>query len=114
MTQKELLRGYLVSGGHLDGEKLEEAAGVVWTMMLSESRGRIQEADSQGPEASLIQQCFNQMADAAAGGEELQSETLGQWTRTRRSGGRTRDQRLRYLLRQNLGETGLLYRGWDG
>ncbi len=114
MTLSNLLQGYQASGGSLNGEPLGRNADRVWALMLSESRGRILKAGEDGPEAQLIQQCFNHMTETAAEGEagELQSETLGQWSRTYRRDGKSRDQRLMELLRQYLGETGLLYRGW--
>ena len=82
-------------------------------MMLSESRGRILEVEEEGPLGSLVLQCFRHMVEYAAGaGDSLQSETLGQWSRTYRDSGKRRDQQLLTILRQYLGETGLLYRGY--
>ncbi len=112
MTKSELLQGYRASGGAVQGDALDRSAKAVWAMLLSESRGRILETDSDGPEAQLVQQCFDHMVDAADSGGEVQSETLGQWTKTYRTDSKSRDRRLLSLLRQYLGETGLLYRGW--
>lgn len=114
MTLTKLLSDYQTAGGSLTGEPLYQAADAVWALLLGESRGRILEADDIGPEAQLIAQCFRHLVEYAAGGEELQSETLGQWTKTYRSGDKNRDKTMLSILRQYLGETGLLYRGWPG
>lgn len=113
MTLTQLIAQYQASGGSLSGDILGNAADEVWAMMLSESRGRILEVEEEGPLGSLVLQCFRHMVEYAAGaGDSLQSETLGQWSRTYRDSGKRRDQQLLTILRQYLGETGLLYRGY--
>lgn len=111
MTLTQLITSYQTAGGALTGDALADSASEVWALMLSESRGRMLEADDTGPLYELVAQCFRHMVEYAAGGEALQSETLGQWTRTYRDSGRGRDRQLLTILRQYLGETGLLYRG---
>jgi hypothetical protein len=84
-------------------------------MMLAESRGRVALVQEEDAEGTLIRQAFGDMVDLAAetAQGEVQSETLGQWSRTYRDSGRQREAKLQNVLRQYLGETGLLYRGWD-
>ena len=113
MTIETLLTAYRRSGGTLTGEVLNQCADQVWAMMLHQSRGRIREAEDTGPTAELIFQCFRHMVEYLASGENpaLQSETLGQWSRSYRDTGRSREKNLLTVLRQYLGETGLLARG---
>ncbi len=113
MTIDTLLTAYRRSGGSLTGQTLEDCARQVWVVMLQESRGRIRDADDAGPLAELIFQCFRHMAEYLASGEDpaLQSESLGQWSRSYRDSGRTREKELVKILRQYLAETGLLFRG---
>jgi hypothetical protein len=115
MTETKLMEDYLASGGSLSGETLDSCAREVWAMMLSESRGRIATVPEENAEGSLVRQAFFSLVELAAetAQGEVQTETLGQWSRTYRDSGRQREAKLRMLLRQYLGETGLLYRGWD-
>ena len=125
MTLSDLLTAYADGGGTLTGDALRRSVQEVWPLMLMETRNRVlsTEADS-GPGRTVIE-CFSAMVEAASEtggslrveaasetGGSLRSETLGQWSRTYQESGRTREEALRLILRQYLGETGLLYRGW--
>jgi len=115
MTLSDLISGYHRGSGSLSGDALTGPAGEIWTMMMGESRGRIQEVDPETAEGSLVQQCFDQMLyTAVTEASALRSETLGQWSRTYRDPDRSRNRQMKTVLREYLGETGLLYRGWDG
>ena len=112
MTLSDLLTGYAQNGGTLTGDALRQSVGEVWPLLLSETRQRVLSVEDSG-ERDAVQRCFDAMVEAAGSeGAPLQSETLGQWSRTYRDPGRTRDGALKALLREYLGETGLLYRGW--
>ena len=113
MTLSDLLTGYAQDGGTLTGDALRRSVGEVWPLMLSETRQRVLSVDADSETGAAVQACFDAMVDAAGTDTgALQSETLGQWSRTYRDTGRTREAALKNLLRQYLGETGLLYRGW--
>ncbi len=116
MTRDELFAAYRSGGGTLAGEALREPGSLCWRMLCAQTRGRIREVEADSGEGRLTQQCFSDMVEAAASAGEgvLRSETLGQWTKVYEGGRRTRDQKLLAILREHLGETGLLYRGWWG
>ena len=116
MTLDDLLTGYLGRGGSLTGEPLRDSAREIWGLLLSETRKRVLDVPADSRQGELVGQCFDALVETAAnedaGTGALRSETLGQWSRTYRDTGKTRDDTLRTILRQYLGETGLLYRGW--
>ena len=114
MTIKTLLSVYTAAGGQCTGEELDRAGREAWMLMLGQSRGRIQEVEAETPEGRLVQDCFCALVDGGSGNREgmIASETLGQWSRTYRDDQKSRDRRLLEILREYLGETGLLYRGW--
>ena len=113
MTLSDLLTGYAQHGGNLTGDALKRSVEEVWPLMLAETRQRVLSVEPGSEHAAGVQDCFDAMVNFAgsdSGG--IQSETLGQWSRTYRDPGSTREAALKNLLRQYLGETGLLYRGW--
>lgn len=116
MTLNQLIAGYHRGGGSLSGDPLTARAEEIFALMCAQSRGRIPRVEDTDGEARLIQSCFSRMVDAAQElqNPELQSETLGQWHRTYRDSGREKEKVLLGILREYLGETGLLYRGWAG
>ena len=83
-------------------------------VLLGQSRGRVAEVEEDTAEGRLLQQCFSSLVetDAELSSPLLQSETLGQWSRTYAASQRNRDRELGRIIREYLGETGLLYRGW--
>ena len=107
------MTAYAAAGGQISGTELEQQGRAAWRLMLSQSRGRVREVDPDTPEGWLVKDCFRDLVEdgAEAGQGTVASETLGQWSRTYRDEGRTRDQRQIAILREYLGETGLLYRG---
>lgn len=114
MTGDTLLAGYVISGGSLTGDLLERTGREIWQLMLGQTRGRVVEVDRETPEGQLVQECYNAMVDSSDENAALASETLGQWTRTYRDEEKSREKQLLGILRDYLGETGLLYRGWYG
>ena len=114
MTLSDLLTAYADGGGALTGEALRSSVQEAWPLMLLETRNRVLGVDPESETGKAVRQCFAAMVDAASEDPgALRSETLGQWSRTYQDGGRSREETLKYILRQYLGETGLLYRGWS-
>ncbi len=109
MTGADLYQGY---GGLR--EEISQVAEGVWALLLAQTRGRVLAVDPDSDMGELVQAAYDAMIDCAAENSagQLQSETLGQWTRTYRDTGRTPEQQQLTLLREYLGESGLLYRGW--
>lgn len=107
------MTAYTAAGGRISGTELEQLGREAWRMMLSQSRGRIEKVEPDTPEGCLVKDCFRDLVEdgAEAGQGTVASETLGQWSRTYRDDGKSRDQRRTAILREYLGETGLLYRG---
>lgn len=114
MTLSELLTAYADGGGTLTGEALRRSVQEAWPLMLLETRNRVLGVDPESETGEAVRQCFDALVEAASGDPgALRSETLGQWSRTFQDSGRSREETLRMILRQYLGETGLLYRGWN-
>ena len=113
MTLSDLLTAYADGGGTLTGDALRRSVQEVWPLMLMETRNRVLSVETVSETGRTVIECFSAMVEAASEtGGSLRSETLGQWSRTYQESGRTREEALRLILRQYLGETGLLYRGW--
>lgn len=108
------MTAYAAAGGRSSGAELDRLAQDTWRLMLGQSRGRVKDVDPDTPEGCLVKDCFRVLVEdgAESGQGTVASETLGQWSRTYRDEGRTREQRRIAILRDYLGETGLLYRGW--
>ena len=113
MTREELMTAFIAAGGRSSGAELERLGQEAWHLMLGQSRGRVKKVEPDTPEGCLVKDCFRALVeDGAASGQGIvASETLGQWSRTYRDDGKSRDQRRTAILREYLGETGLLYRG---
>lgn len=115
MTGEELMTAYVAVGGTVCGGELERLGREAWQLLLSQSRGRVRQVPPETPEGRLVMDCFRALVED---GKEtsrgvVASETLGQWSRTYRDDQKRRDQRQASILREYLGETGLLYRGWS-
>lgn len=107
------MTAYAAAGGRISGAELERLGREVWRLMLGQSRGRVQKVEPDTPEGCLVKDCFRALVEdcAESGQGTVASETLGQWSRTYRDDGKSRDQQRISILREYLGETGLLYRG---
>ena len=116
MTVDMLLSGYHAGGGNLSGDRLCRFADAAWALLLSETRGRAAETEEDTAEGRLLQMCFSRLVEAAAETEAptLRSETLGQWKKSYAVSEKDLMREQKRLIRQYLGETGLLYRGWPG
>ena len=67
---------------------------------------------------NLVQLCFNDLVETVNQinqGGALASQSVGSWSQSYvdNNGGQTTEQVCAAIIRQWLGETGLLYRGWD-
>ena len=114
MTLLELTTGYTAAGGMVTGAQLQAAARTAWRQLYDRSFGRIYSDDSHG---ELVQACFNELVDCIfqrSSGGALASQSVGSWSQSYvdGNGGKTDDQVYAGIIRQWLGDTGLLYRGW--
>lgn len=107
------MTAYAAAGGRISGAELDRLGRESWRLLLGQSRGRVRQVEPDTPEGCLVRDCFRALVEdgSESGQGTLASETLGQWSRTYRDEGRSRDQRRTAILREYLGETGLLYRG---
>ena len=114
MTGKDLMGTYAAMGGGVSGEELERLGRDAWRLLVSQSRGRVRQVQPETPEGRLVRDCFRALVEDGETSEQgtVASETLGQWSRTYRNDQQSREQRRASILREYLGETGLLYRGW--
>lgn len=114
MTGEELMAAYAATGGTVCGAELERLGREAWRLLQSQSRGRVVQVERDTPEGRLVMDCFRALVEEGKASSQgvLASESLGQWSRTYRDDGKRRDQRQASILREYLGETGLLYRGW--
>lgn len=114
MTLNELISGYTADGGKLSGDDLRAASRTAWRCLYDRTFGRVYSDDDHG---ELIQQCFNELVGIIyqRGGGTLASQSVGSWNQSYvdGSGGQTDDQVYAGIIRQWLGDTGLLYRGWE-
>lgn len=115
MTGEELMAAYAAAGGPVCGTELEQLGREAWRLLLSQSRGRIRQVMPETPEGRLVMDCFRALVEEGKEASQgvVASETLGQWSRTYRDDQKRADQRQAAILREYLGETGLLYRGWS-
>ncbi len=114
MTLDELITGYSASGGKLTGDDLQAASRTAWRHLYSRTFGRVYSDDDHG---ELIQQCFNDLIAAVyqrGHGGNLASQSVGSWSQSYADGNQTSNQIYAGIIRQWLGDTGLLYRGWPG
>lgn len=114
MTGEELMAAYAAAGGTAQGTELERLGRNAWRLLLAQTRGRVAQVEPGTAEGHLVQECFRALVEEQQESSQgvVASETLGQWSRTYRDEGKRRDQRQASILREYLGETGLLYRGW--
>ncbi len=107
------MTAYAAAGGRISGAELDRLGQEAWRLMLGQSRGRVRQVEPDSPEGCLARDCFRALVEDGSESSQgvVASETLGQWSRTYRDEGRSRDQRRTAILREYLGETGLLYRG---
>ena len=116
MTLDELIIGYSADGGKLTGDDLQAASRTAWRHLYSRTFGRVYSDDDHG---TLIQQCFDDLVDAAyqrSSGGNLSSQSVGSWSQSYvdGNGSQTDSQVYSGIIQQWLGGTGLLYRGWPG
>lgn len=116
MTLDELITGYSADGGKLTGDDLQAASRTAWRHLYSRTFGRVYSDDDNG---ALIQQCFDDLVDAAyqrSNGGNLASQSVGSWSQSYvdGNGSQTDSQVYAGIIQQWLGDTGLLYRGWPG
>lgn len=116
MTLDELITGYSADGGKLTGDDLQAASRTAWRHLYSRTFGRVYSDDDNG---ALIQQCFDDLVDAAyqrSNGGNLASQSVGSWSQSYvdGNGSQTDSQVYAGIIQQWLGGTGLLYRGWPG
>ena len=80
MTLDELITGYSADGGKLTGDDLQAASRTAWRHLYSRTFGRVYSDDDHG---ALIQQCFDDLVDAAyqrSSGGNLASQSVGGWS----------------------------------
>mgnify|MGYP002605233601 FL=1 len=114
MTLNELISGYTADGGKLSGDDLRAASRTAWRCLYDRTFGRVYSDDDH---VELIQQCFDELVDAVHQrwhGGTLASQSVGSWSQSYADGSQTSDQIYADIIRQWLGDTGLLYRGWPG
>lgn len=115
MTLDKLITGYTVGGGTLAGNELQAASRTAWRYLYDRTCGRVYSTEDH---MDLVQSCFNELVACIfqrSGGGALASQSVGSWSQSYvdGNGGQTTDQICAAIIRQWLGETGLLYRGWD-
>ena len=115
MTLDELITGYSASGGKLTGDDLQAASSTAWRHLYSRTFGRVYSADDH---MDLVQVCFDELVDTVYQLNQngaLASQSVGSWSQSYvdNNGGQTTEQVCAAIIRQWLGGTGLLYRGWE-
>lgn len=115
MTFHELISGYTTRGGKLSGDDLQAAGRTAWRHLYGRTFGRVYSDDTH---MDLIQECFDDLVDTVyrrSHGGALASQSVGSWSQSYvdGDGNQTDSQVYADIIRQWLGDTGLLYRGWE-
>lgn len=117
MTLDDLILSYTLNGGTLSGNELQTAARAAWSNLFQQTRGRLYTVDDDAVISDAVNNCFMELVDTIHAREVagiITSESVGQWSRTRKdtAEGQTNTQIYTGIINRWLGGTGLLYRGW--
>ena len=116
MTLDDLILSYTLNGGALSKDDMQPAARTAWSYLFQQTRGRLYSVEDEST-MDAVKKCFAELVDTIHQREAIgiiTSETVGQWSRTRKDPeeGQTNAQIYSGIINRWLGGTDLLYRGW--
>lgn len=110
MTLAELIAGY---SGTLAQDALCRAGNIAWGHLMQQTLGRVETCGAE--HTAALSGCFRELVetiDGVSSTGRLTRETVGDWTRAYAADPPSLEETCGGIIRRQLGETGLLYRGW--